>query len=284
MKRQKLNKKLSILLVCLMMVFLVGCGANNTTDNGGSSAEPNVSADTADGNTGTQDDVASGSETGVGTGSEAGTGTTGNNTNANGTGTGTTGNNTNANGAGTAVTGTAQASEANPINDDITGYYSETVAYPLLENEIIDELDYENLDMTGTRYYYNYIDLNDDGVDEILVQLNGEYNTTDNGDTLLIVEQKRAYNDDEDDGFDVEKTYTAFVNPVIISDHKTNGYRDIIFMNTDGTYSKIEYGKDDYKDMRNAVILQNLDGITGVALLCNDVANDTANNTGLYFS
>lgn len=284
MKRQKLNKKLSILLVCVMMVFLVGCGGNNSSGSGsgsegGTSAEPSASADTQGSDTGTQDDVASGSETGTGsdTGSGSGSGT--------GTGSESSGTNTNANGAGTAVTGTAQASKSNPINDDIEGYYSETAAYPLLENEIIDELDYENLDMTSTRYYYNYVDLNDDGVDEILVQLNGEYNTTEDGDTLLIVEQNKADEDDEDDGFDVEETFTAFVNPVVISDNKTNGYRDIIFMNADGTtYSKIEYGKDGYKDMKDAITLQNLDGITGVALLDNDIAEDTKNNTGLYFS
>lgn len=270
MKRKTMYKKFSMVLVCLMAIFLIGCGNNNTADNNGAN-EPAASAEPSAAPSGdTQSGVVAGSETGQ----------TNNNTTS-----GNTQNNADINGAGTAMTGTPQASEANPINDRIKGYYSETVPYPLLETEIIDELDYENLDMSSTRYYYNYVDLNDDGIDEILVQLNGEYNTTKNGDTLLIVEQERRDNDDlDDDGFDVIAQYTAFVNPVIVSDHKTNGYRDLIFMNPNGTYSKVVYGRDDYKNMSTAQTLTNIDDISGVALLCNDVAADTENNTGLLFS
>lgn len=281
MNRKKIYKSLSMLCICLAMVFLVGCGNNGATKNGTNGGTNNGGTGTQDdagGDTGsdTQDDVASGSETGTGNGANTDAGTNGNGDDASGT-------NTDANNGGTGTTGTPQASEANPINDDIEGFYSETVAYPLLESEIIDELDYENLDMTKTRYYYNYVDLNDDGTDEIIVQLNGDRNTTKDGDTVLIVEQNRAVTGD-DDGFDVEAQFTAFANPIIVSDHKTNGYRDLIFQNPDGTYSKVEFGDDEYKDITDAVEIDTLDGITGVALLCNDVASDTKNDTGLFFS
>ena len=274
MKRNILCKKLSILLVCLMAMCLVG-SADNTAQNNGTQ-EPNATAENGGENGGeddTQDDVVAGSETGTGTGAENGNNATQSN---------------DSNATGTAQTGTPQASEANPINDNIRGYYSETTPYPVLENEIIDELDLENMDMTQTRYYYNYVDLDGDEIDEILVQLNGEYNTTKDGDTLLIVKQENTTNDDQDDdGFDIIAKYTAFVNPVIVSDNSTNGYRDLIFMNPKSnptTYSKITYGKDGYGKMSSATTLNNLDNITGVALLCNDVANDTQNNAGLFFS
>lgn len=263
---------MSILFVCLMAMCLVGCADN--TDNGNAN-EPNATQDTNDndnGNGNNPSDVVAGSEDG----------TTGNQSDA-GTATATD----NPNGAGTAMTGTPQASEANPINDNITGFYSETVAYPLLENEIIDELDYENLDMSKTRYYYNYVDLNGDNVDEIIVQLNGEYSTTKDGDTVLIVEQTNANDDDDDDdGFDVIAQFTAFANPVIVSDNKTNGYRDLIFINPGSnptTYKKVTYGRDDYGKMSSAKTIENLDDVTGVALLCNDVASDTQNGEGLFF-
>ena len=44
------------------------------------------------------------------------------------------------------------------------------------------------------------------------------------------------------------------------------------------------FAKDGYGKMSSATTLNNLDNITGVALLCNDVANDTQNNAGLFFS
>lgn len=279
MKKTKRFKKVSLLLVCLMAVCLAGCGGNGgttdngTTNNGTTEATPSADTGTTTGSdNGTLDDVASGSETGTentGTGDTADADTS------------------SVNGAGTFATGTAQASEANPINDNIRGWTSETLRYPILESEIVDELDYENLDLSNTRYYYNYVDLNNDGKDEIVVQLNGEYSTTDDGDTLLIVEQEREYLDDDDDGFDIIAQYTGFVNPIIISDNTTNGYKDIIFMNATSnptTYSKIEYGKDGYKKMKDAVTITSLDDITGVALLCNDIAEDTDNQTGLYFN
>lgn len=274
MKKKRLCKKVSLLLVCLMAISFAGCG--RTTDNGGTEAAPTPSAETGTttgSDNGTLDDVASGSETGTqGTATENAAGNT---------------DTSDVNGAGTFATGTAQASEANPINDNIRGWTSETLRYPILESEIVDELDYENLDLSNTRYYYNYVDLNNDKKDEIIVQLNGEYGTTDEGDTLLIVEQKQAYGDDDDDGFDIIAKYTGFVNPIIISDNTTNGYKDLIFMNANSnptTYSKIEYGKKGYKEMKDAVTIANLDNITGVALLCNDIADDTNNQTGLYFN
>lgn len=273
MKRNILCKKLSILLVCLMAMCLVGC-ADNTAENNGAQ-EPNATAENG-GEDDTQDDVVAGSETGTGAGTNTNTENGDNATQAND------------NATGTAQTGTPQASEANPINDNIRGYYSETTPYPLLESEIIDELDLENMDMTQTRYYYNYVDLDDDEIDEIIVQLNGEYNTTDDGDTLLIVKQTNTANDNQDDdGFDIIAKYTAFANPVIVSDNTTNGYRDLIFMNPKSnptTYSKVTYGKDGYGKMSDAKTLNNLDNITGVALLCNDIAGDTQNNAGLFFS
>lgn len=267
MKTKTLSKKLSILFVCLMAMCLVGC-SNKSSDNKNAN-EPSATADNK-ANEDTQDDVVAGSETG-----------TNGNTDAN-----NTANDDSV--TATPVPGTPQASEANPINDKIRGYYSETVAYPLLEKEIIDELDLENMDMTGTRYYYNFVDLNDDGMDEIIVQLNGEYNTTKDGDTVLIVKQTNTKDDEEDDdGFDVIAKYTAFANPVIVSDKKTNGYRDLIFMEPDSdptTYKKVTFDKKDYGKMSDAKTVNNIDDITGVALLCNDVASDTDNNTGLFFS
>lgn len=274
MKRKKIYKKFSMLLLCLMTICFIGCSNKKTGNNGenepAASVEPSTSADS--GSTGS---VASGSETGR----------TDNDNTASDNNQNNMLNNADANGAGTVMTGTPQASKANPINDKIQGYYSETVAYPLLESEIIDELDYEKQDMTKTRYYYNYVDLDGDNIDEIIVQLNGQYNTTKDGDTVVIVKQENTGNDkDDDDGFDIIAQYTAFTNPVIVSDNTTKGYRDLIFMNPDGTYKKVVYGKGGYQKMSEAKTLRNIDDVTGVALLCNDVASDTKNEKGLFFS
>jgi len=261
MKKKDMLKKLSLLLVCMCACFLVACSKNNDDDNQ-PSVSPSAEVTTTDDANGTTDDP---DMTNTNDANDQTTTSTGD------------------------IPGTRAASEANPINDNIRGYYSETIPYSTLENEIIDELDFEQLDLSKTRYYYNYVDLDDDGIDEIIMQLNGEYTSTDDGDTVLIIEQTRKANESEedDDGFEIVDKFTMFANPVIISDNTTKGWKDIIFMEPNGDnktiYKKLVYDGSKYTKIADAEVIENIDDINGVALLCNDIADDTENNNGLYF-
>ncbi len=52
--------------------------------------------------------------------------------------------------------------------EGITEQYAETDAYPDLVQLIIDHYDIPEEYLSKTKYYYNYVDLNDDGKEEIL--------------------------------------------------------------------------------------------------------------------
>ena len=82
--------------------------------------------------------------------------------------------------------------------------------------QIPDEACYE------TRYYYNLTDLNEDGKEEIIAVVVGEYTECDGGDPALILKS-------DEDGYHVLESFDYIRTPVYISDEMTDGWHDLIF-------------------------------------------------------
>lgn len=102
---------------------------------------------------------------------------------------------------------------------------SETKRDILLEKALIKEFNLEQ-DLDNIKYYYNKVDLNDDGTYEIFAFLVGPYVCGTGGCSAVIFKQ--------DDGeYKVLSQFSLVRNPIIISNKKTNGYSDII-MNVSG--------------------------------------------------
>ena len=83
-------------------------------------------------------------------------------------------------------------------------------------------------DYTNVRYYYNYADLNGDSKNEILALVFGENVTGIEGNVLLWIDGA------DDDNFTKDSVKQSFANvsaPVFISNHMTEGYRDLIIAN-----------------------------------------------------
>lgn len=97
---------------------------------------------------------------------------------------------------------------------------SETKKDILLEQAIIKEFHLEEYD-DDIRYYYNKVDLNDDGNPEIFVYLVGSSVCGTGGCSGAIFNQ-------EGEEYKLLSRFSLVRNPVIISNTKTNGYRDII--------------------------------------------------------
>lgn len=123
--------------------------------------------------------------------------------------------------------------------------YSETARDAKLEAAIrlIVGLDDDEKDM---RYYYNRVDLNDDKRSEVIVFLFGRPICGTSGcDALLFRKVRGKY-----------KLVTAFEparNPIIVSQTKTKGWRDLIFYNAGGGiipgyYSRSRFNGRTYPD------------------------------------
>lgn len=101
--------------------------------------------------------------------------------------------------------------------------YAEEQEYPALAEFLAEYYRVPGEQLAQTRYYYNYIDLDDDGTDEIFAVVIGEYTETEAGRYPAVI--LRA---DEADGFTVFEAFPEISTPVIISSRSTNGLRDII--------------------------------------------------------
>ena len=105
--------------------------------------------------------------------------------------------------------------------------YAEEEEYPLLAQFLASYYEIPEEYQTETRYYYNRIDLNEDGKDEIFAVVIGEYTEGDAGDPGLLLTE-------EGDDFTVLETFEEIRTPVTVSENMTNGWHDIILQ---------EYGK-----------------------------------------
>ena len=129
----------------------------------------------------------------------------------------------------------------------------------------------------GTRYYYDYVDLNNDGVDEIFAVVMGMYTSGSGGDSALIVHPAA--------GMVVSQQFTLVRAPILVSDQLTDGVHDLIFLRSGGgsepAFVRLTGTDGIYTNPSDGEVLPGLDGITGTAILCNDAAADLASGSAL---
>lgn len=79
----------------------------------------------------------------------------------------------------------------------------------------------------GTRYYYNRVDLNDDKKPEVLVYVFGGVTCGTGGCSVLLFQKLIGR-------YKLINNFGPTRNPVVVSQNKTNGWRDLIFYNVGG--------------------------------------------------
>lgn len=104
--------------------------------------------------------------------------------------------------------------------DSIRYIYSETERDMKLEKALVKVFDLKQ-DENKVRYYYNKVDLNEDGNPEIFAYLVGLPVCGTGGCSAAIFKQ-------ENEKYTLLSRFTLVNNPVIISNSKTKGYKDII--------------------------------------------------------
>lgn len=118
-----------------------------------------------------------------------------------------------------------QLGSAVEIPESFEGQLAETDAHPQLEQAIAEYCSVAESDYSNVRYYYNYVDLNDDGKHEILALVLGQEAAGIDGNMLLWLDEP------EDANITVHSVRQAFRQvgvPIYISNHMTDGYQDLI--------------------------------------------------------
>ncbi len=160
----------------------------------------------------------------------------------------------------------------------ISEQIAEVEKYPALENLIISHYDIPEDFYDTTRYYYNYVDFNNDGTDEIFVVAMGMYTSGSGGSSALIVSK-------DNDALTVDQNFTLINTPVIISDSEINDTKDIIVMRSgggaDSAYVKLTAANSRYNTVNDAEVIESLNDVTGTAIISNDIVADIENGTAL---
>lgn len=164
-----------------------------------------------------------------------------------------------------------ECSDTDWLPSDIKQIKSETDPNPELVRAIIDYYQIPQEDLDTTRYYYNYVDLNNDGTEEILAVVMGPYTSGTGGDSMLWV---LPYAD-----MAVAEAFTLVRTPIIVTDELVNGAKQLILQRSGGgaptELVALTCSDGVYQNVNEGTVLSNLDGITGTAIICNDLAADT---------
>ncbi|MFV0465210.1 MAG: hypothetical protein ACK5ML_03985 [Lachnospiraceae bacterium] len=185
--------------------------------------------------------------------------------------------------------GNGTANEDN--NDPYTAFQpvlSENQKNDELENLILEYYAIPIEAANGISYMYNYIDLNQDGTDEVLAMLTGAYTYSTNGSILMYFSTDPASDGADSTAADSQRTYKTIqsfpgvAQPIIISDSQTNGRKDIIAGNPAAPYLILSYTGTEYTGVETAAPLTDLSAVSGTMLMINDVMQDREDGAALY--
>lgn len=133
----------------------------------------------------------------------------------------------------------------------------------------------------ATRYYYNTVDLNGDGANEIIAVLVGTETSGTGGSTALILEQGEA-------SWLVKQKLTLVNPPIIVSENKTNDYRDLIVYRSGGgadeAYVALTYEDGEYVSVNDAKAVEDMSKISGISIINNDLSTDVAEGKAMYLN
>jgi hypothetical protein len=160
------------------------------------------------------------------------------------------------------------------LPDGIEGMKAETEAYPDLESLIIQYYDIPDDFLDQTSYYYNYVDLNDDGSNEIFVVVSGPYTSGTGGNSALWVVENGGQ-------LHVNQDFTLVNTPVIISDKITNGVHELVIPyyggGAESQYKILTCSDGFYSAINDSQSVETLEGITGKSIIANDLIKEIEN-------
>lgn len=137
-----------------------------------------------------------------------------------------------------------QLGSAVEIPASFEGQHAETGAHARLDRAIAEYCDVAEEDYGHVRYYYNYVDLNEDGESEILALVSGKEAPGIDGNMLLWLDESE---DEKITRHSIRKAFRQTGAPVYISDHMTDGYRDLIL-----TQERDVFGRNGTEDVNAA--------------------------------
>lgn len=181
--------------------------------------------------------------------------------------------------AGTEEAGLKSQEAFSWLPADVVREKSETEPNEELRKLIAEYYEIPDDELADSRYYYNYVDLDSDGTNEIFAVVVGSYTSGSGGSSALWCEE-------QDGALAVRQAFTQVNLPVIVVDNEEGGPKDLILERSGGgaetEYVKLSCTDGVYTNVSDAEAVSGLESVQGVAVLCNDLADDM--QTGNYLT
>lgn len=157
------------------------------------------------------------------------------------------------------------------LPEGIIGLKAENKPNKELQQLIIEYYDIPEDFYETTRYYYNYVDLNGDGSNEIFVVVMGPYTSGTGGSSALWVVESAGK-------LHVNQDFTLVNTPVIVSDTVTNGVKELIIPyyggGAESQYSILACSDGFYPRVADGKMVDSLEGVTGTGIIANDIIKE----------
>lgn len=169
--------------------------------------------------------------------------------------------------------GFGEAGEEEPV---VESKYAEEKEYPQLAEFLAFYYKIPKEQWQETRYYYNFMDLNGDGRDEIFaVVISDELEISDGDPILLLL--------DENNGeFSVIEDFGTVHTPILVRETKTNGWHDIELRiygrGLEDGYLICHYNPEGGYQTEDNEFLEEIENpVSGVQILSNNLIDDMDN-------
>lgn len=156
---------------------------------------------------------------------------------------------------------------------------AETEPNEELRQLIVDYYEIPDYELADSRYYYSYVDLDSDGKNEIFAVVAGSYTSGSGGSSALWCEEQEGV-------LQIKQAYTLVNIPIIVEDNEEGGPKKMIVERSGGgaatEYVELICTDGVYNSVSEAEPAADLKNLQGVAILCNDMADDL--ETGNYLT
>lgn len=168
------------------------------------------------------------------------------------------------------------------LPDSVTQIKAETEPNELLKQTIIDYYEIPEDSWEQTKYYYNYVDLNGDGSNEIFAVIIGSYTSGSGGNSALWCYEYEGE-------MRINQAFTLVNTPIIVTKDATNGQeygaRSLILQRTGGGAEteivQLTCSDGVYTNVADVPAIDSVEGIEGTAIICNNLIEDMENGNYL---
>lgn len=151
-----------------------------------------------------------------------------------------------------------------PQQEPVKMFLSEKFPESRISEVISSHYQFTDEESNATHYNYNYVDLNDDGQQEIFVVVSGPYTSGSGGSSALLLEEKQHK-------LQVRSAFTLVNTPVIITEDKKHDYKSLVFPYYGGgqpySLSLIEYNGKNYPNVNDGIIVDKNKQFSGRMIL-----------------